>query len=792
MGQGKPKSDPYFTPPEGGNGNGNGPGRGRPFLEPPAFRPGGDQQQPPAQQTQEPPRQQTSPDLRPPDQQWKPPANGPTWSSPQPFGGDKTQTPLGQATGSNARRMVDAREHQYGSSTAKAIIAGTSAAVFAEPMVKGMGILAEKGVAAEGTGLGARSARTLGGLWHSQIDPIGRHSSQIIKEESMVAKSFESITKTHQLDKQLLDKLRTAGALVPEERAHLLALKEGLKITDDAKLVEALMERQSLYNPSSLKALNAAETLDHLNKVRALEMSGGNKILTVAERAALETRQLALTNIGKLETAAAGAKIESRWISGSGAWDNAKRAFGLTLGTGMAIEGDHYVRERMYGKDAKSWETTSATVPLAMALGSGFKWKAGLTAVAVAGGHLVDQGIEAPSWIPESLKHFSAFDAVPLGIAFAIPTKGKIAKTAVIGTAAILGNVAESTFTGPSAGDIEKQAQDTAMKDNTERTFDSMERGVKGFKELGGKNEIVLEQNLANILVESNTNYAQKSPEEKLAAHRKTAMIARAIGEHRLEHGTRLSAAATDRPTYVLDGMNLDMGGDALTFLQMSRNSINGSKQMTELMISRKEQAFGSAVSQEEIADLNKAGDKVQASINAINGKHDIEGAMTKLKAFIERGTTSNGATLNKELAFHKTFVEDINRKLGRNMPALRSANGELNPDAAMIVSKLLRDQALAKLTHAAYKLDHGNDPIGAGQMIFGTPQGRNEWLPGSQNPKGFDGALEAIMLAERLSPNNPDLPELKAIAKRLADEVKAKAPEQYGNYKSNPLGVRQ
>jgi hypothetical protein len=118
-------------------------------------------------------------------------------------------------------------------------------------------------------------------------------------------------------------------------------------------------------------------------------------------------------------------------------------------------------------------------------------------------------------------------------------------------------------------------------------------------------------------------------------------------------------------------------------------------------------------------------------------------------------------------------------------------SNGEMNPDAALMVSKLLRDQALAKLAQTAYKLDHGDDPIGAGQLLYGTPQGRNEILPGTDKPKGFDGAMQAIMLAERLAPDNPDLPELKAIATRLHEQVQAKAPSQYSNYKTNPLGVR-
>lgn len=788
MGKGKPKSDPYFTPPADG-----GPGRGRPYLDPPAFKPGGEQPpagQPPAGQ---PPAGR--PPERPPERKWTPPQNTPGWDAEQPYSGkngttgDKTGDPLAQTMGSKAKMMVQTRDVQRGSTTSKAIIAGTAAGLTAEPLVKGLGLLSEKGAAVEGTGLGSRLVRGSSEVWRSNFDPVGIHSSQILKEEALVTKSFSTIKDTYAMDKKLLDKLTANASLAPDEAKHFVALKEGLKIKDNAKLIEVLVERQTHFNPTTLQALNAAKTGEHLTTIRALELSRDGRILTTAERGLLETRQLALTNVDKLEVAKTGAMAETKWFTQAGAIDNAKRAFLQTAGTGVFLTADRTVRDRMYGVDAKSWETTSVTVPLAMSLGKGFWGKTGLGASALVAGHVVDGAFEGPSWMPESVKHFSAYDAVPLGLAFAIPSKSKIAKSVLIGTAVIGGNALESTFTPASAGDIETKAIATNVKDKAERSYSSFNKTVDDFKELGKKNEIVLEQNLGQVLVDSNKNYKTMTQEEKLAAHRSTAALAKALGEYRLEKGTRLSTSATSSPTYILDGLNLDMGGDSLAFLQMARNSVRGSIAMTEIMMDK--QAFGKVVTKQEVEDLNKIGDKVNSDIEAINGKHDLVKAMDKLKAFLERGTTANGATFNKEMGYHKTFVMDINTKLGRNLPQLYDANNKLNPDASLMVSKLMRDQALAKLAHAAHVLDHGDDPIKAGQMIFGTPQGRNEWLPGTQTPKGFDGAIDAIRMAEKLNPDNPDLPELKAIADRLAKQVIAKIPNQYDNYKTNPLMVK-
>ncbi|MDZ4834238.1 MAG: hypothetical protein SGJ27_10715 [Candidatus Melainabacteria bacterium] len=782
MGKPKPKSsDPYFQPPAD-----NGKGRATPFLDPPAFKPGGDQ--PPAAQ---PPAAQPPADVRPPDQpKWKPPAQTQDWKTPQPYsGGDKTGDPLAQATGSKSKMLVQTRDVERGSTTSLAIIAGTGSGLLTEPLVKGLGIATDKGAALEGSGLGTRLVRGPSTYWKSNFDPVGINASQIVKEETHVATSFKSIQSTHELDKRLLNKLTAKETLSADESKHFIKLKDGLKIKDEAKLVEVLMERQTYMDPKALQALNATNTGEHIETIRSLGRSRAERIFTSAEVGFLETRQTALSQIDKLEVAQKGATAETKWLTGKGALQNAKTAFLLTAGTGLFLGADHSVRDRMYGQNAPSWETTSLSVPIAMALGNGMKGKIGLGVTALAGGHLIDAGIPAPAWVPESFKHFSAFDALPLGVAFAIPSKNNMAKAFLVGGAALGGNALESAFSPASTGDVEETALKTNVKDKTERSISSYEKSVTDFRDLGKKNEIVLEQNLAQVLNESNKNYRSMSQEEKLGAHRTTAALAQALGENRLEKGTRLSVGTTDKPTYILDGMNMDMGGDALAFLMMARNSVRGSKQMTEIMMDKP--AFGTIVTKQEVADLDKAADKVNADIETINGKHDLVKTMDKLKAFLERGTTSSGATFSKEIGFHKTFVDDINRKLGRNMPQLKMSNGELNPDATMMVSKLLRDQALAKMTHAAYKLDHGDDPIGAGQMIFGTPQGRKEWLPGTQNEKGFDGALEAIMLAERLSPNNPDLPELKAIATRLADQIKAKVPDQYNNYKSNPLGVK-
>ncbi len=791
----KPKtSDPYFKPPDNGQ-----PGRGKPYLEPPAIpgAPKDPPKEPPKEPGKEPGKGPTIPDTP----AFNVPPNTPDWGSPQPYGGKENfglgkgagQTDLERNLGSKSKALLSARDRQNGSDAGKALIAGITTPLLAEPTTKLMGLGADKLARLEGTGLLSRTGRGAGNLWMNNYDPVGIHASQVAKEESLVTKSFDGIRTSYDMDQKVLAHLRQPGArteaLVGAELKHAVELKLQLKISEDSQLVKVLVEREGHLNPEILKSMTAEKTVEHINRVRASELSAGGRILTKAELGYLETRAVALTKIGQQDALAKGAQADAAWMTTKGTWTNFKKGVFYTLGTGAALNGDHSLRDRIYGKDATSWETSSLTVPLAMALGKGFGGKTLLTVGALGLGHLADNGVTAPKWIPEPLKHFTVYDAVPMGLAFAVPAKGKWARAGLVGLAWLGGNSAEWALSKPTAGSIEENAVDAATRDRSERSYDSMEGAVKAFKELGKKNEIIMEQNLANLIVRARKDYGNMNDEQKLGSHRATIALARSVGEHRLENGTRLSAAATDHPTYVLKGLDLDLGAESLMNLQMARDSTKAARVFTTRLMDL--QAFGTVVTGQELDDLDKIGVKVDGSIQKIVGKHDIQEAYDQLKKFIDFGTTSNGATFQKELGFHKTFIEEMNVKIARNVVRLKNPDGTPNADAVTITAKLFRDQALAKMAEAGYKLDHGNDPGGATAIVMGTPEGRNEQLPGLKGPKQYDGVMDMLGVAEQLDPKNPDLPELKALAKRLEEQCKLRAPEQYKNYKSNPLGVK-
>ncbi len=461
----------------------------------------------------------------------------------------------------------------------------------------------------------------------------------------------------------------------------------------------------------------------------------------------------------------------------SRAWKNGRTGFLTTFVTGLVMGSDEALRERIYGEHAKSWGSTSLTVPLALTFGKGPWGKSLLTTMALGGGHLIDAGLPAPDWVPDALKHFTAFDGIAIALAATLPSKSKIARLGMMGMAWAAGNVAEATLSGPSTGEIEKIATDAVAKDRSERSYSSMTDAVSKYRDLARTNEIVLEQDFGLLHVDVRRNYDGWGRDEKLGSYRNMLAITKALGEHHLDAGNRLSVTETSNPTYLLQGMDLDLGADALDYLFAARDSVRGSKTLTDMLMGTI--VSDSRVKQQELQDLDQVGADVNKSIDSILGHHDIRGAVDKLVQFIDKGTVSPTQSIfNKEGAFFKTFYRQIDEKLGRNLPLMQNSDGTPNQDAIAISAKLMRDQALAEIAFAQYSLA-GGDTGSAASSLFGIDGVREQPLGTTGQMKKFDGALQTLEEAEKLDPNNPDLPELKALAKELAEQYEIERTRQ-------------
>ncbi len=472
--------------------------------------------------------------------------------------------------------------------------------------------------------------------------------------------------------------------------------------------------------------------------------------------------------------AASAAKLS--WASPNGTGKFLWRAFSRSALAGTALTIDESLRDISFGPSANSWGLQSLSVPIGLVVGKGLWGKSLLVAGGIASGQLLDTAVPAPDWLPESLRHFTMSDGIALSIASEIPTRSRMAKVGVMGAGWLAGNMLESVTKNASAGELEEAALKSTNQDLIERTYDSMNASLQHFRALGKKNEVVLEHDHAKQLIGANKSFDQTSIEGKLGASRCMIAVAAALGEHHLAAGTRLSITQTSTPTYLLEGLNLDMGGQGLLYLSESNFHIKASKLYTEKLMSVL--VNNKRVTSEELKDLDRINADVNKSINAILGKHNLTAALQGLVAFLDKGTTSNSAILNKEGAFNATFITEINKKLGDNFRMIRNSDGSLNSDAVTMSAKLLRDQALAQIALAKNYIDHENYSE-AQVVLMGTPQGRNQRLPGTNQAKNFDGAIQTLEQAEKLSPDNADIPELKALAleqfDRLPKELKTR-----------------
>lgn len=809
--------DKYFNP-----STGNQRGRGEGTYTRPDGYPGlvtnpGDQRpvpvdqrgpQTPAPQTEQPPKWQ-------PKQQYD-------WNSKQPYGQTEQQqaqrpgnTSGGQQRapeggGSLANRIMNFKAPSTGF-LMSGVISGAGG-MLAEPLSKGVSLGADKLAA----GANESSLLVRGGKFYQEnFDKIKIHSSQIVKAENTVNTTFLKLQEISKLDDGVLDKLTRGTALSSDEVAHLERLKTGLKIPPGTEgfdanttVMQRIIERQKLLSPDKLKVLDAAQTQGLITSAESRQVA----VLTSDELALLGERQLSLARSAALKGTA---PKTVKWLTTEGALANAKGAFTSGLTAFGLLELDRTIRANADGRGYKSWEAQSFLVPIGATVGGNMKSKLMLGGGALLIGHAVDTVLpEKPDWMPKEMGRTTGWDAVFTGAAMMWPTKDVRAKVIAVSAGYIIGNLAEHFAEGENLGDKENRTIDAMGRDKRERSYDSLRSMVSTFKDTGKKEENLLVDTQNKIESAYRTLFTQSKGEEtyptKLGYTRTAAATSRALGELRFERGTRLQGDGTT-PTFVLQGLNLDMGGEALNYLRTSQEYVSNAKFFTGKMVGKEVtikvggQPEQTTIRESELAGLDKMSEETQRSIDAILGRHDIPKAAEQLKRFLDVGTITNArgesATLGKDRAFHKTFVEGFNETLGRNMslmvnPATGMLDKNYNPRATEMVAKVLRDQALARIVQAQYKIDPknggGRDAGGATEYLYGSAQGRGEKLPGMQTAKGYDGAEQMLQLADALAPNHPDTPQIRALFDSLVrpgGPLEEARKRQMGT-SNNPLNV--
>ncbi len=759
-------------------------------------------------------------DLRPPDPGRFNPNIRQDWNTQQPgtgqFGNSNSGRALEQATNAKRDLFREARRLEVGSSVAQAGVAGISSALLREPITYGMTTLA--GSLSRGEGGAARVAR----LYQAGFDPIAMHSTVVGRMTPEIQANMGALNTVADLDRRVLTHLNANTTVTAaDEVAHLANMRRLFNTTDNAVLQAGLLERHNQVWGKGIAGMDASATgALHGTLVRTAE-NGGTAIMTAEELALLRTRTASL-EVKQLEAALqADATRRAGFMTPGGFMRNLTTGFGNTLLTYGLIEADRGIKRYMYGDNFRSWETDGLLVPMAIGsqipnmtraesalamsasareaswlsrVGPRIGRTALFTGLALGAGHALDRwGPESPTWMPESMRRTTMFDAVPMGLAMTVPVRDWRYRLAAVGTAYVVGNILDSACSREAPGAVQDRSADLMRTDRTTRTNESFDNAVTSLRELGGRRFSLLEQSMS-VATRNLGGTANMTPEQRYLTNREVGIVGRALGEYYLERGSRLNAGSTDTPEYVLRGQNIDLGGEGVTNLMASRNALAASRALVDGPL-RGQSVEGRAVSPQESQDLQRQQDIVQGRINQIMGEHNIQECFQQLRQFHRYGTTADGATINKDLAWFKTYQEGMNTNLGRLFPRVMN-NGRpdpaRDPEATQLLAKALRDQCLARLAEVANLLETGRvtDIQGALDRVAGTAAGRNEILPGMRGPKRYDGIQDMLNMADFLIPGHPDVAQMRPIADRLENEARNRVNEQYDDPRRNPNSV--
>lgn len=780
-------SDPYYRGPRQ-----DGRWRHDPFNRGgDSFKPGGQQQPPPVEQPRQPGQQGGQPPVEDPNRNGNQPS-GPKYNPKTPYtfndkqpdngmgpgtgpkggpGGSRPAGPLDQIIAQKERAMNGLKNQSNMMLTNAA--GGFVGGALAEPLFTGGGSKAadwvvKKTEPAEGA---TRSwSGRLAEQFQSNYDPKKFFSADLQKQTSRFDDLHGKVTEIVKSEASQLDDL----ARLAEGTTPLTA--------EQQQTMARLMERQKWIGPQATEWGEAASGARRLESLKNLAKTN----FTAAEIELLESRQLALAAKADLAAQAQAAK-ELKTFSGGQMLKNGKSGLmNMIAATGLkALDGG--VSKMM---NTEEGSLTSLTVPMALAYGKQMgmgRTKTGLYALgAIGAAHAADVILPDSIW-RNNTTSVSGVEAVLLGGAFAVPTKDMRARALLVGGAWGAGRL-YNMMRGDTLADKAQDALDSLKEDKEERSFGSLSDSTNQFKKVargetfflqGDKiglykndgnvkktGEPVIQAQLASEIDRMKREWGQMPPGDKLQGLRNVAILSTALGENRLDMGTRI--LKENKPVFALQGYGLDLGGDALMYLQMAKKEgVEKAKSMTQKLIA--DNPDGEYKSG-EIADLDKFGQRINANMDKIYGKHDIDGAFDELKKFIP----------GNENTFGKTFLDNINNKI---------ANNATSGDSKM-VAKLFRDLAMSYMALASNKMDRGKDGGGAVDLMFGTDQGRQLPFGRSGKARGYDGALDCLRAAKQLDPSNEDLAQLLVIAEKLANQAREKAAAQQADSTTNPLNV--
>lgn len=472
--------------------------------------------------------------------------------------------------------------------------------------------------------------------------------------------------------------------------------------------------------------------------------------------------------------------------------------FGPSIAKGVGVAGslmvvDHYADQILFGKNHGNGigdSINSALVPAAIMIGpqtSMLKmglWGAGALIAGKLIGSSLSEGEE-----PSYSRYFkqSTGESFLLAAEALLPLKTAAGELVNWKRAALIAGTwlafrgLNMVFDQGAPADTRDKAWELLGDDAKKRTDGSMTDAINKFGELGASEEAhgllawsnVFKEGMGKVkgargeaaLQVYRTEWLTKPTNEfgsLLEANRGAAILCTAFAESRLAHGTHV-ATITDVPTYLLEGMNLDMGGKAARDFIIARVNIDNAKKQVQENLGK--EIAGKKVEESELAELDRVKQRIEDDEAKVYSKHDMQSAVKELAKWVEGLNAPHMAKLEVDL---------------RNTIA---ANQNSSDDRYK--AKLFRDLATMYLSTAYAKQE--SDPQSASRLLGGDTYSGSQATDITGQSRGYDGALDCIARAAELDRDNQDLAQLYQIAHVLNDKLPATIRKIMNDPKYNP-----
>ncbi len=485
----------------------------------------------------------------------------------------------------------------------------------------------------------------------------------------------------------------------------------------------------------------------------ASEVALGQKLFTASEAAQLAPRAQALGKLADLTKAqeAAQAKVASATEAvlkaeraegpGLGKAASTGLAKGLLIGAGLTAF-DHLLDKGLSVPGKPSWYAEGIALPLTLMADIPLKWKIPLAGTVILGSKLLDKVLPAPSTDYSTLMRPNSIETLGITAAALAPVDAKwkwIGVGASWGAGRLWNLFAAGTgIDGNNGQQLNSDTTEAVKADVGRRTDSTFESIVKKGTKLGKENEAALELQMADF----QQNHANDHPLNRL---RGTAGLAAAVGNMWLDYGTKTDLTKHNKEGRLLEGSNLDLGGQATSFLRLSAGSLVEAQNYA--MQHKGEEVNGKQIDDREVQDLQKSLKSVEDKLKAVYGEHDIDGIFKTLKDNYRAN-------------------EDALNHFGVNLKA--QVDG-LRTNDPQYKAKMCRDVALLFMSIADYKADKNN---GGDAAIL------------------YSDAQRYLTQAGQLDGNAPDQRKLLMIADRMRSKVPQAVQNQYNNHFDNPFSV--